>query len=148
MKRKFLMIIPAILLFLVGCEKEGQISCNVHTKDVINGYELDANYVINYKGNYAITVESKEIITSNNEGILSYFNETANNTFKTTNDTYGGYTYKITKENDKVISNVTINYSQMDLDKLVKDQPRYKSFVKNDKMLVDGLINIYKTVIA
>ena len=82
---------------------------------------------------------------SNDESILSYFDETVNNTYKTMNDTYGGYTYKTTKEDNKLISNATIDYSKMDLNKLMKDQPTYKSMIKNDKMLVEGLISVYKS---
>lgn len=145
MKRKFLMIIPAILLFLVSCEKEGQISCNAHTKDVINGYELDASFLIDYKGNYVTSVETKEIVTSDDEDILSYFDEILTDTYKVMDEEYGGYTHKITKKDNKIISDVTIDYSKMDIKQLVKDQPSYKLFVKNDKILVDGIISIYKS---
>lgn len=147
MKKILLLVVPMFVLCLTGCEeKEGEIVCNGGSKDVINGYEIDSKYVITYKGDYVTMVESKETVESDLDSVLSYFDETLNETYEKMDDTYGGYTYKITKEADKVISDVTIDYSDMDIKQLVKDQPTYKAFVKNDKLLVDGIITIYESM--
>lgn len=146
--KKFIFLLPIFILCLTGCgnEKTGSIVCTLSSKDAVNGYQLNSTYKINYKGEIVESVETEEVVTSDKEEILSTFETSLNNTYKKTNDTYGGYTYKVTKEDGKVTSKVTIDYSKMDIEQFVTDQPALKSYVKDNKLLTDGLKSMYETL--
>jgi len=61
---------------------------------------------------------------------------------------YGGYTVNITNENGKVVSKVKIDYSKMDLEKLVNDQPAMSAFIKDKKFTKTGAQSIYEAMNA
>ena len=61
------------------------------------------------------------------------------------NSAYGGYTYEVTREDGKVVSNVTIDYDKMNLEQYATDQPSLAQYIEDGKFLVDGIIEIYKT---
>lgn len=143
--KKVLVLLPIMLLCLTGCgEKSGTIKCELSTKDVVNGYEVTAEYNIYYTGDLVDSVKTTEVVTSTDEDILSQFEDTLNDTYSVYNDTYGGYTYKVDRTDGKVTSNVTIDYEKMDLEQFVEDQPTLKSFVKDNKLLVEGLKASYE----
>lgn len=143
--KKFIFILPVFLICLTGCGDEtGSIECTLSTNDVINGYQLNSTYKINYKGDFAESVETTEIVTSDSTDTLDYFENYLNTTYQTFDDTYGGYTYKVTKEDGKVTSDVTIDYNEMDIEQYVEDQPSLKTYVEDNKILKDGLISIYE----
>lgn len=147
MKKLTLLIIPILLICLTGCrEKTGQMVCTLETKDVVNGYELHSEYKINYKDNKVESVKTIEIITSESEDILNYFETTLKDTYSKSNKAYSGYTYNINKDDNKVTSEVTIDYNTMNLKQFVNDQPSLKSYVKDDKLLIDGIKLIYESI--
>lgn len=145
--KKLVLLIVYMLLTLgnEGQEEVGIIVCTLSTNDVVNGYKLDSEYKINYKGDTVESVETTEIITSESEYILDYFETTIDDTYRKTHETYGGYTYNVTNENGKVTSKVTIDYNVMNLRQFVEDQPVLKSYIKDDKLLVEGLKMIYES---
>ena len=61
------------------------------------------------------------------------------------NSAYGGYTYEVTREDGKVVSNVTIDYDKMNLEQYATDQPSLAQYIEDGKFLVDGIIEIYET---
>ncbi len=133
-------------MFLTGCqEKEGTISCDLSSNDVISGYKLESNYKLNYKGDYVTSVETVESVTSDNKDIIDVFNSTFEETYKTMQANYGGYTYNISNENGKVTAKVTIDYEKMNLSKFIEDQPTMKDYSKNGKLLVDEIKAIYES---
>ena len=143
--KKFIFILPVFLICLTGCGAEtGSIECTLSTNDVINGYQLNSTYKINYKGDFAESVETTEIVTSDSTDTLNYFENYLNTTYQTFDDTYGGYNYKVTKEDGKVTSDVTIDYNEMYIEQYVEDQPSLKIYVEDNKILKDGLISIYE----
>lgn len=148
--KKLAILVPVLVLSLTGCgtetAKTGTINCTLSTNDVVNGYSLESSYVINYTGDYVDNVETKEEVTSESEDILEYFETTLNDTYSATSKAYGGYTYTVTNENGKVISDVTIDYGKMNIDQYVKDQPTLKSYVEDGKLLVDGIKAIYESM--
>ena len=142
--KKYILLLPVLAICLVGCgEKEGTIVCDLSSKDVVNGYELKSTYKINYNGDF---VETEEIVISDSDDLLNTFETTLNDTYKKTNDAYGGYTYNIVKENNQIVSNVTIDYSKMNLEQFAKDQPALKSYIKDNKMLTEGIQSLYESM--
>lgn len=139
-----------IVMILCGCgreEKEKVVKCNLSNNDVVNGYELKSEYTVFSKGDIVNKVETKEVVTSDKEEILSYFEKTLNDTYDKYNSEYGGYTYDVTKNSNIVTSNVTIDYSKMDLDKFSKDNSSIKPAMTDDnKLTLDGITSMYKSM--
>ena len=144
MKKYLLLFI--CLFCLTGCETNGTINCTLSSKDVINGYELQSNYKINYEGKYALNVETEEIVTSDSEEVLDYFEEQLNNSYKTLNETYGGYNFNISREDGKLTSKVSLDYSKMNVEQYVNDSPTLKEYTEDNKLLKDGLVSLYESL--
>lgn len=89
---------------------------------------------------------AKETVESDNEQVRSYFKKTLEDSYNTANESYGGYTYNVTEDGNKVISDVTIDYSKMDLEKFVNDNSQMKSYIKNNRISLDGMKKIYEAL--
>lgn len=144
------LVVALCTLLLVGCsskEKNVITTCTLNSDQSASGYTLSSTYKI-YSTNNAVTkVETTEIVTSDNETIRDYFVSALENSYKTAEETYGGYTYKVIDEYDKVTSTVTIDYTKMDLNKFIKDNSSMKSYVnKDNKITLEGAKNIYETL--
>lgn len=145
MKKVFLLI--PLLVFLTGCNtKTGSINCTLSARDVVNGYGLESNYKINYTGKYVDSANTYEVVTSNIDSIIDNFEKTLNASYSAVANAYGGYTYEIIKEEGKIISVVDIDYKKMNLEQYVEDQPTLKSYVKDGKLLVEGLKSLYESM--
>lgn len=145
--KKFILLIPAMLICLSGCgAEEGTTKCTLSSKDVVNNYSLESEYIINYKGDLVENVETTETVISDDDEILDTFKTTLNDTYSKMNETYGGYTYDVTKEDGKVISKVTIDYNKMNVEQFVKDQPTLKSYIEDNKLKAEGLKELYETM--
>ncbi len=143
--KKFLILF--ICLFIVsGCDKQEVVNCSLSSKNVITGYDLESNYKIIYKGDYALSVETEEIITSESSDVLDYFEEELNNSYNSLNEAYGGYEINITRDNNKLTSKVTIDYSKMNVEQYVTDVPALKEYTDNNKLLKDGIISLYESL--
>ena len=146
----------SLLFLLTGCgeetkedviqevPKQATVHCELSSRDVINGYETTAEYTIYYTGDYVDKVDTVETIISDSTEILDTMEAYINTTYDSMNDAYGGYTYEVKKEDGKVISNVEIDYTEMDLDQYVTDQPLMANYVKDGKFLLDGIVEIYE----
>lgn len=146
---KYLLIVGFIFL-IAGCtnnDKEVVRKCTLTADQSANGYKLDSTYEIHAKGNVVNNVVTEEVVTSSNEEILTYFENQLNNTYKTANETYGGYTIDIKKDSDKLTSKVTIDYTKLDMTKFVKDNSGMKTYVNsNNKLTLDGATKIYESL--
>ena len=127
-------------------DKSGSITCSLYSKDVVNNYELTSTYTINYTGEFVDSVNTKEVVDSDVSSILDTLEETLNSTYSVSNDAYGGYTYKITRSDNEIISDVFIDYKKMDLEQFVTDQPVLKSYMKDGKLTVEGIESIYTSM--
>ena len=146
----------SLLFLLTGCgeetkedviqevPKQATVHCELSSRDVINGYETTAEYTIYYTGDYVDKVDTVETIISDSTEILDTMEAYINTTYDSMNNAYGGYTYEVKKEDGKVISNVEIDYTEMDLDSYVTDQPLMANYVKDGKFLLDGIVEIYE----
>lgn len=154
--------IAVIILLLTGCSSknnvnnqgneqshsnndivEQKLTCTLHTNDVVNGYTLDATYVATYKNDLIYNVESTEVIKSDSLEIIKYFDNYVTETYTLMNKNYGGYTYSINKSNQELTSKATIDYKQVDIKKLVEDQPTLKPYVKDNMITLEGIKIMY-----
>lgn len=135
------------IFLLTGCNnnKEVTVNCTYKATEVGNKYSLEANYVIKGKGDVAKSVSSTEIVTSDDSEILDYFEEYLNDTYENLNETYSGYIYKITRNDNQITSKVDINYNAMNIEKYIEDNTEMKKYVNSkNKLTIEGLKKIYK----
>ena len=158
--KKFLMILPILALLLTGCGekkednnnekkdngKTGTIACTFSNDQ--GAYKLDAEYVIHYNGDFVEYVETTETVSSESEVYLNQMETELKKLYDENEKNYGGYTVNITNENGKVVSKVKIDYSKMDLEKLVNDQPAMSAFIKDKKFTKTGAQSIYEAMNA
>ena len=131
----------AVLLFAVGCSREQTLSCTLHTNDVINGYELNSTYEVKATGGAAKVTKTTEEVTSDSEEILDYFETTLNTSYESADKAYGGYTYSINRNGNKITATVTIDYDKMNIGQFINDQPSMKSY-----KTIEGLKSIYESM--
>ena len=144
-----ILFISLFVILISGCgksNKEVVSICTLSSNQSSNGYKISSNYEIHSKDGLVNSVTTKETVESDNEQVRSYFKKTLEDSYNTANESYGGYTYNVTEDGNKVISDVTIDYSKMDLDKFVKDNSQIKSYIKNKKITLEGMQKIYEAL--
>mgnify|MGYP001861457807 FL=1 len=151
-----LLLLLTLSVLLTGCGEESKNDVNPETskqetmhcessiRDVVNGYETTSKFTIYYTGDYVDKVETVETVTSESEEFLDNMEEYINSTYDAMNSTYGGYSYEVIREDGSIVSNVVIDYSKMDLEQYITDQPTMSNYVENDKLLVEGIVDIYE----
>lgn len=150
MKKCFkILSLMIVALFISGCGSDKEVikTCTSTSTDSKSGLKLEAVYKVYGKGKVADKVVTTETITTDDEDTLDYYKEYLEDTYEAANKTYGGYTINVTKKDNKVVSETTIDYNKMDLEKFVKDNTVLKNYVdKNNKMLIEGLLSTYKAI--
>ena len=67
--------------------------------------------------------------------------------YTTMNETYGVYDFTATIEDQKLTVDTTIDYTVLDLDKLVKADSTMKQFVdENNNLTLDGVQDLYEAL--
>lgn len=144
---KFLMVITFIVI-LSGCTtkvEERVVKCTLNQSYEDQNYEIESVYNIYTDGKVVNKVETTEIVTSNSDEILDYFENYTNTLYTNMNNEYGGYDFDILKEDDKIISDTKIDYTKLNRQKLVKDQPVMKNFMNDEYMLtLEGIKSMYE----
>ena len=150
MKRKIVFIIIGILI-LTGCETTSNKKLTKNISETINinedgsklicstdydyedlGYVIGSKYVVWADDENKVTkVVSREIIESNDSSKLDEFEEYLNENHSTA-QSYGGYTYNLKRENNRVTSEVTIDYAEFDMKKFAEEN---KDAGKEDETL-------------
>lgn len=142
-----IVLLGGVALLFSGCGKEEEklMTCTLTQKDVVNNYELNSTYEVNYQGDVVKNVTSKEEITSSDTTVLSNFETQLKEIYQTMDDNYGGYDINVTNDGAKVTSIVKINYQKLDLKKLIEDNSAMKNYVnKNNQLTVNGIKTMYQ----
>lgn len=143
-----MIVLCGMTLLLSGCGKETAqtMTCTLTQKDVVNQYELDATYVVNYKNDLVTDVETTEIVTSDDTTVLDSFEQQLKQIYQAMQDSYGGYDINIQNDGQKVTSIVKIDYQKLNFDQLIEDNSAMKNYV-NDKnqLTLDGIKTMYQS---
>lgn len=152
--KKFLSIlmVSIVALTLTGCAKgdskeETKLvkTCTLTSTD--SDYKVESEYKVYGSGKTVDNVVTVETVTSDDSDILDYLEEYSNETYSNMNQTYGGYTFTTDRQDNKLITTVTIDYHKMNMDKFVSDNSAMKKFVNSDnKILIEGIVSLYKTM--
>lgn len=144
---KFL-VVSLFVILLVGCSSKDEKvvkTCKLNRDQSASGYTLNSTYKIHATNNVVTSVETEEVVTSENKQIRDYFESTLKTSYETAEKAYGGYTYTVKNEGNKVSSNVTIDYTKMDLEKFINSNTAMKAYVnKDNKITLEGAKKIYE----
>lgn len=143
-----LIVLGGMTLLLSGCGKETAqtMTCTLTQKDVVNQYELDATYVVNYKNDLVTDVETTEIVTSDDTTVLDSFEQQLKQIYQAMQDNYGGYDINIQNDGQKVTSIVKIDYQKLNFDQLIEDNSAMKNYVNdNNQLTLEGIKTMYQS---
>ena len=132
-----------LVLTACGSSNEEVLTCTL--KQDVGNYELESTYKAYHVNGIVNRVETIEVVSSDDSSILSAFETTLNASYKTMNNLYGGYKYSVTINGNKLTAKADIDYTELDLDKLIKADSSMKSIVNNDnKITLDGVRTLYE----
>lgn len=163
MKKTFLFI--SLLLIITGCndsnksknneksllddivleDKDAAYECSMYNKNN-KDYDIAGKYAIflDDKDN-VIMVNSTEVVESKKNEILNQFENYYNSSYdKIAN--YGGYTYDIYQENNRVIANVIIDYNTFNMESYATEHEEIVPYINEEHHLTkDKLIEKYNS---
>lgn len=96
------------------------------------GIDVDLSYVVTYENGNILRLKSKAVITSSNQESLDQY-EAA---YKGIADDYKGlnyYTTEVLRDSSRVTYNATIDYSMIDINKLLDIEGEEDNIIKNGK---------------
>lgn len=129
-----------------GCGEKKQeaktIECTLDQE--LSTYQIKATYKIHAKGDTVEKVEVTETSTAKEAEILDQLERTLKLQYDNLNNSYGGYTYNVTKGENQISTSVTIDYSKFDSKKFADDRTGLNEYMKDGKLTVAGVQRIYE----
>jgi len=107
---------------------------------------VKSEYNIYSTEGYVDKVETIETVIADSDDILDEYEKLVKNTYSTYNKKYGGYTFDIDRKSDKLIVNTTIDYKKMDLEAFAEDNDGMESYMKNGKLSLTGIKELYESI--
>jgi Uncharacterized protein conserved in bacteria len=150
MKKFFYVLVISLFVFtLAGCssdEKEKTMKCSLKKSEPVNGVSVYTDYTVTYVGDIIKKAELVETLESDNKGTIEYYYNYFDAYYDQLNDKYGGYTWKLSKTDNKVVSNTTMDYTKINLKKYAEDVPIFKNYLNdNNELTIKGLKSLYAT---
>ena len=124
-------------------DEEKTMICSSNTSS--NGMEINLKYTVDYIGNYVTNVSSEEKITSSNESLLETYKTQIENMYSIYKD-IEYYNYKVQIDGNTLISTTDINYNKIDTDKMIEIDSNNSSLIKNGKININDIENLYNQV--
>lgn len=152
--RKIILVILVLVLGITGCskkeEKEEKVldsfKCSLNVSNPNLGYSTTSEYIVYYEGDFVNNVEITETILSDDSDILDYLKSEINDMYKPLKEKYKGYSYKVTRDNGKIVSRVNVDYTKMDITMYLRDNPEQEQYFLGNKLTVEGIIDIYDSM--
>ena len=142
MKRKIGVLILLILLTCGCSKKSGTLTCTNETKSENNTYTSTLESKISYKDGYVTTVTTKEEIVAKTDEQAKEFKNILESYYIEYNQVEG-FTNTIEQKNKTVTSLTTIDYKNIDTNKLIKLDEGNKSIIKNGKVYIKDIKNSF-----
>ena len=133
-----------VTLLFTGCvtgnvaSADGKKICS-RKGEVTNGTS-EMNYEIYYEDDYVTILHSIEKVTSDDSNILDTYEEAYKNIFKQ----YEGLKYydnTITRNENSITSDTTINYAKIDIEKLLEIEGAEDNVVKDGKVKISDWLS-------
>jgi uncharacterized lipoprotein YehR (DUF1307 family) len=139
-----IILVILVIILLLSLFRSKEMVCTLKSDQSNSGYILETKYVIKYRGDYVNTVNITETITSDKKEVLEKFAVQFNDQYSYNKKTYGGYNYSVDNTGNKVESNVEIDYTEMNLEKFIKNNEAMKEYTKNNKLTIEGAKKMYE----
>ena len=148
MKKIKIFVVIIICFLVVGCGNKTVIkTCSINSDQSANGYKSSTKYKIYSNDNVVYKVEQSEVIESDKKEILDFYKKEYNSIYKKYNKTYGGYTYSVDIDKNKLKLSVITLYKNFDMDKYLKGNKDIKKYVNKDNYFtLDGIIKMYENI--
>lgn len=142
----WILILIICLIFITGCKseteiEEGKLSTITCSREATiesdSSAKASLTYKIYYSGDFIKILNSIEKVTSSNSDTLDSYESAYRSIIKN----YEGLKYydnKITRDDNSVISDTTINYGKIDTDKLLEIEGSEDNVIVNGKVKVDN----------
>ena len=138
-------VLVVVILLICILLSNKKVVCTMKSDQSKNGYVLETEYIIKANGKNVKTVDITETVTSKDKKKLSKFEKDFNDNYAYNKKNYGGYTYKVTNKDGKVVTKVTINYNKFDMEKFIKNNEAMKKYTEKNKLTLDGAKKLYES---
>ncbi len=132
-------------LFLTGCGGKEVVTECVRTGTIQEGVEVSFNYKVSSKNDYVLKVETVEKVISDDKDYLNAFKENVEKMYAPYKD-IEEYKYEVTVDGNTLISKTDINYEKIDMDKLIEVDSANSQIIKNGKIKLSDVTNLYNSV--
>ena len=145
MKKGLLLSVVLLLVVVItGCGKAGTKTMKCTMKGtILEGTTMKNEYKVTYTGKYVDMVESIETVTSDSQKVLDTYKTTIESMYSPYKDVKY-YDYDITIEGDTLTSVAKINYAKIDTDAMIKVNSANKSLLKDGKLALKDLKDVYE----
>ncbi len=111
-------------------------------------YDLLVNeYTIYSEDDIVTKVVTKKTAGCNDQNRLKEVEDNINNSYKTMNEKYSGYSYKSSIKNNKLVSVAEIDYKVFDMEKYVNDIVAMKAYVnEKNQYTLEGAKQYYQHI--
>ena len=145
---KKLLLIPllVLLVFVTGCDnntttEEESVKTMKHVVCTRQGEDTNLTASMKYdiytSDGYIKILKSQEEVTSNSQEVLDEYENAYRKIFKVY-DSVEHYNTKVTREDNKVIANIDIDYRKVDMDKIVQ----IENITDEDNLVIHGKIKL------
>ncbi len=139
-----LSIVALASLALVGCGDQEIVTECVRTGEIQDGVSVDFNYKVNSKKGIVLKVQTVEKVTSEDQDYLESFKESVEEMYAPYKDVEH-YNYEVIIEGNTLISKTDIEYSKINMDKLIEIDASNSQIIKNGQIKIDDIINLYNS---
>lgn len=140
--KKFLLIIVVILLSGCGTKK---MICQLDVNNTNQNYQLSGKYEISYQNNLVKMVKTTETYKSNNQQVLNYFDQYLEKTYIDFNKEYSHISYNRIKKKHQLTYKTVVDYSAIDVNKLINNGFIAKTYIKNKQITISGFQDMYES---
>ena len=123
--------------------KNGTLLCS-RSAEALDNSTASFIYEVDYKSGYITKLHSKEEITSSSDEILDTYEEAYKNVFKAYKD-LKYYDNEVTRTKSSVISETTVDYSKVDIERLKEIEAQEESIIKNGKISLKDWLTFAET---
>lgn len=138
------------MFILTGCGNTKKITNNIltctKTGTLDDGVNIDLRYEVSYENDYVTIIKSTEKIISDDESVLNEYKESVEEIYSPYKD-IEYYDYNITINGNTLISSTIIDYSKVDIDKLIEIDDD-SSLIEDGKIKLSDIKSLYESIDA
>lgn len=141
--KKVLALTVLSLVLLTGCGKEKTMTCTRTMNQ--NSINFDLKYEVEYSKNNVTRIKSTEMVKSSDKNVLESYKETVEKTYEPYKDVEH-YNYNVEINEDTLISKTDLDYTKIDLDKMIEIDSANAQIIKDGKIKLEDIKNTYEAM--